>query len=73
MYCVHNRCMKRTNVVVDEQLLQEARQLTGIATMRELLDAGLRELIGRERRKQILSLRGQLNWQGDLDAWRADR
>jgi Arc/MetJ family transcription regulator len=65
--------MKRTNVVVDEKLMAEAQRLTGIRTLRDLLDAGLRELVARERRKHILTLRGEMKWEGDLDAWRRDK
>ncbi len=65
--------MKRTNIVIDETVVKEARRLTGLKTTREIVDAGLRELVARERRKRILELKGRIRWVGDLDAWRRDR
>ena len=65
--------MKRTNIVIDEEVAAEARRLTGLKTLRELVDAGLKELVARERRRSILEVRGRIRWKGDLDRWRRDR
>ena len=65
--------MKRTNIVIDESVAAEARRLTGLKTLRELVDAGLKELVARERRRSILEVRGRIHWKGDLDRWRRDR
>jgi len=37
--------MKRTNIVLDEELVAEAKKATGIKTTRELVDHALRELL----------------------------
>ena len=65
--------MKRTNVVIDEGMVRQARRLTGLKTMRDIVDAGIRELVAKEKRKRILALPGRIQWQGDLDSWRRDR
>ncbi len=65
--------MKRTNVVIDEDLLQKARQTTGIKTMRGLIDYALRELVRRRRQREILKLRGRVDWKGDLSEMRRGR
>jgi len=63
----------RTNIVIDDELVEEARQLTGIKTKRALVDLALRELVTRKTRKGILSLEGRVEWEGDLEEWRKAR
>lgn len=63
----------RTNIVIDDELVEEARKLTGIRTKRALVDLALRELVARKTRKGILSLEGKVEWEGDLEEWRKAR
>lgn len=63
----------RTNIEIDDAVLDEARRLTGLTTKRETVDYALRELVARERRPGILSLRGKVHWEGDLEASRSAR
>jgi Arc/MetJ family transcription regulator len=65
--------MKRTNVVLDEKIVGRAKQLTGIKVTRQLLDYALRELLRRRSQRDILKLRGEVDWQGDLSAMRRAR
>jgi Arc/MetJ family transcription regulator len=65
--------MKRTNVVLDEKIVGRAKKATGIKVTRQLLDYALRELLRRHRQRDILNLRGQVDWQGDLSAMRRTR
>ena len=65
-------CM-RTNIEIDDALLEESRRLLGTATKRETVDAALREIVDRDRRRQLLALRGQVRWEGDLEESRAGR
>jgi len=65
--------MRRTNVVLDDTLVAKAKALTGIATTRELLDHALRELVRHKRQRDLLKLRGKVDWEGDLDAMRRGR
>ncbi|MFW6161666.1 MAG: type II toxin-antitoxin system VapB family antitoxin [Planctomycetota bacterium] len=62
--------MKRTNVVLDEELVAEAKKATGIKTTRELVDTALRELLRQKDIRKILELRGQVEWEGDLSEMR---
>ncbi|MEW6552838.1 MAG: type II toxin-antitoxin system VapB family antitoxin [Actinomycetota bacterium] len=63
----------RTNIVIDDELVEKARRLTGIKTKRALVDMALRELVARKERKGILSLEGKVEWEGDLEEWRKAR
>jgi Arc/MetJ family transcription regulator len=66
------RCM-RTNIDIDDAVLQEAQALTGTRTKRETVDLALRELVSRHRRIGVLDLRGRVHWEGDLDDSRRGR
>jgi len=55
MYTV---CMKRTNRVLDEHLLEEAVRVTGERTYRRTLERALRDLVARARARRILDLAG---------------
>ena len=63
----------RTNIVIDDKLMRDALRATGLKTKRETVDRALRTLLLLERQGQIRHLRGKLDWQGDLNAMRADR
>lgn len=65
--------MKRTNIVLDEQLVGKGMRLTGIGTRKALIEHALRELVRRKEQKSILKLKGKVRWEGDLDELRANR
>lgn len=65
--------MTRTNVVLDDELVQKCQRVTGIQTRRSVIDHALRELLRRGNQKKILALKGNVSWDGDLAAWRAGR
>lgn len=62
----------RTNIVIDDQLMQEILRATGIRTKREAVELGLRTLLKLHQQAQIRQLRGKLRWTGDLDSLRRD-
>lgn len=63
----------RTNIVLDEELINRARQLTGIKTKKQVVQEALRLLIQLREQEQVRSLRGKLHWEGDLEEMRQDR
>ncbi len=63
----------RTNIVLDDNLVQKAMKATGLRTKRAVVEAGLRLLINVKAQTGIRRLRGQVKWEGDLDEMRADR
>jgi Arc/MetJ family transcription regulator len=65
--------MKRTNVVLDDKLVNECIKATGIKTQKALIDHALRELLRHEKQIKILELKGTINWEGNLDEWRRGR
>ena len=63
----------RTNVVLDDDLMQTALKLSGCKTKKRAIEEGLKLLIQLNRQKKIRTLRGKLRWTGDLDAMRTDK
>ena len=65
--------MKRTNLVLDGQLLEETSRLSGERTCSKAVDRALSEFVRRVRAGRILELAGSGLWEGDLAEMRADR
>lgn len=63
----------RTNIVIDDELMTQAQQLTGIQTKRQIVDEALRLLVQMYEQAQVRDLRGQLTWDGNLDEMRNGR
>ena len=65
--------MTRTNIVLDDELIQKAKKLTGLQTKRAVVNEALRVLIQLREQEQIRSLRGKLQWSESLNELRAGR
>lgn len=63
----------RTNVILDEAVVEQAKALTGIKTTRGVIDEALRLLIRLRQQGEVAELRGRLRWEGDLAALRESR
>jgi Arc/MetJ family transcription regulator len=64
--------MKRTNVVLDEQLLEEAVRVSGERTYSRTIERALEEMVRRAKARSIDRLAGSGLWSGDLSAMRRD-
>ena len=64
--------MKRTNVVLDEDLLEEAVRLSGERTYARTIERALQELVRRAKVRGIEQLAGSGLWTGNLSQMRAD-
>jgi Arc/MetJ family transcription regulator len=69
---VRFRCMKRTNLVLREDLLEEATRLSGEKTYSRAVERALEDFVRRAKARRILELRGSGLWEGDLSAMRRD-
>jgi Arc/MetJ family transcription regulator len=63
----------RTNIVIDDKLMKETLQLTGLKTKREAVDLGLRTLLRLRLQARFRRVRGKLDWRGDLERLRTDK
>lgn len=62
----------RTNIVIDDELMNEALKATGSTTKKDVVEQGLKLLIQRKQQQAIRKLRGKLNWEGDLNEMRGN-
>ena len=62
----------RTNIVIDDQLMDEVIKLTGVKTKREAVELSLLTLIRIKKQEKIWQYRGKLDWDGNLDEMRTD-
>jgi Arc/MetJ family transcription regulator len=62
----------RTNIVIDDDLMTDVLAATGIKTKRQAVETGLRLLLRLARQQEIRTLRGELDWEGDLERMRTD-
>jgi Arc/MetJ family transcription regulator len=63
----------RTNIEIDDKLMQDTLRMTGLKTKREAVELGLRTLLRLRKQMEIRRFRGKLNWEGDLDSMRRDK
>ena len=62
----------RTNVVLDDNLMDAALKLTGFRTKKKAIEEGLKLLIQVNKQRKVKQYRGKLSWIGDLDEMRTD-
>ena len=65
--------MSRTNVDLDDRLVKRAMTMAPFKTKKELINAALRELVRKLRRKSILKFMGSHCWEGNLEEMRRAR
>ena len=63
----------RTNIEIDDKLMKDTLEATGLKTKREAVELALQTLLNMERQKDFRKLRGQIDWQGDLEEMRLDK
>ncbi len=57
----------RTNIVLDDVLVEEAMILSGARTKRELISNALREFVTTRKRLNLLDLDGKIKFSKDYD------
>jgi Arc/MetJ family transcription regulator len=62
----------RTNIVIDDDLMNQAMALSQLKTKKAVVESGLKLLVQIKKQEQIKSLRGKLKWDSDLDEMRLD-
>jgi len=63
----------RTNIVINDNLIDEALKLTNLKTKKAVVEEGLKLLVQLKKQEKIKSLRGKLKWEGNLEEMRLDR
>lgn len=65
--------MKRTILVLDEELLERAVRLSGVKTYSGAVEMALRDFVRRAEARKILELTGSGLWEWNLSEMRGDR
>jgi metal-responsive CopG/Arc/MetJ family transcriptional regulator len=64
--------MKRTNLVLDERLLEEVTKVSGERTYSRAVTRAIEEYLRRHRAGRILELAGSGLWEGELSQMEGD-
>lgn len=62
----------RTTIDINDKLLQTAMEISHVKTKKAVVELALREYVNRMRRTDLVSLSGQVEWDGDLNQMRTN-
>jgi Arc/MetJ family transcription regulator len=62
----------RTNIDINDELLQVAMKLSHAKTKKAAVELALQEYVNIMRRKDLVTMFGQVEWVGDLNEMRTD-
>ena len=60
----------RTNIEIDDKLMNDVLKVTGARTKKEAVELGLKTLIKLKKQEGIKAFKGKLSWTGDLEDMR---
>lgn len=60
----------RTNIVLNEELVEEAMRLSKAHTKKEVVDMALQNFVAYLKRRNMKTLFGKVKWEGDLKKMR---
>lgn len=63
----------RTNVVINDDLMESALKTSGIKTKKEAIEEGLKLLVQMKNQEKIKRFRGKLKWTGSLEEMRLEK
>lgn len=57
----------RTNIAIDNKLMEQAMRLSGLSTKKEVVARALEEFVQRLNRKDLTELQGKIRFAADYD------
>ena len=57
----------RTSLILDDELMQKAITISGLKTEKEVVEIALREFVITHSRKDLIELRGKIDFADDYD------
>ncbi|HEX9201136.1 MAG TPA: type II toxin-antitoxin system VapB family antitoxin [Acidobacteriaceae bacterium] len=63
----------RTNIDIDDGLMEKALRASGAKTKKAAVEEGLELLVRLKEQEKIRELRGKVEWEGDLEQSRLSR
>ena len=61
----------RTNIELDDALVEQALKLSEIRTKKEVIHEALKNYVAWMKKKQLLNLKGNVKWEGNLKDMRS--
>ena len=62
----------RTNIIIDDKLMDEALKLSDFKTKKETVEEALKLFVSIKNQSSIRSYKGKLHWEGDLEQMRSN-
>jgi Arc/MetJ family transcription regulator len=69
---IHIGDVMRTNIEISDKKIAQVMKILGTTTKKDTVDSAFDEIIRMNKQRGMLELRGKIQWEGDLDAWRRD-
>ena len=63
----------RTNIIIDDALMEQAKRLSGLKTKHAVVEEALKLLMSFRKQGNVRLLRGKLRWSGNLKEMRKKR
>ena len=57
----------RTNIIIDDETMHKAMEVSGLKTKKEVVDLALKELIATRSRKNLSELKGKITFAEGYD------
>lgn len=61
----------RTNIELDNVLIEKAITLSKLKTKKEVVQAALKNYVAMMKKKELLALKGEITWEGNLNEMRS--
>ncbi|MFO7825942.1 MAG: type II toxin-antitoxin system VapB family antitoxin [Cyclobacterium sp.] len=62
----------RTNIEIDDKLMDEILNKTSLKTKREIVHAALKDFLQKLKREELAGMAGKIDWVEDLERMRTD-
>lgn len=61
----------RTNIELDDTLVNQALKLSKLKTKRDVVQAALKNFVSSMKKKELLQLKGRVTWEGNIKEMRS--
>jgi Arc/MetJ family transcription regulator len=65
--CIRRCIGVRTNIVIDDKLMEQAMRVSGLTTKKDVVDRALAEFVQRHTRKDLNELQGKIQFNHNYD------
>jgi Arc/MetJ family transcription regulator len=69
----HKEEQMRTNISIDDKLMNAALKTSGLSTKKDVVEEALKLLVQVKKQSRLKKLRGKLQWEGNLDEMRTTK